>query len=368
LQYLSTAENVDVTDKGTLTRRAGYALQLVGAFHSLWSDGGDVCVVRDGYLTRLVEKNGALVPTQIKPVSANVEARFVRWPTDVLWTNGQEIGRIAGDVSFPIWPAVPATKPSVSVSGGGSFPGGLYQLILTAVDDAGRESPASQPVQVEVPDGCAVIVSAPGTCRVYMTPQNGDEFFRVGEMSGSLHIPLPPSGGARCVTRGLAVMPPGDAIAVSNGRLLVASGNVLYRSEPYSYGLYNPVGGHLLFPADITLLAPCGAGVYVAADKTYWLADDALREVLPYGAAVSSALHLPDSPSVAWYGERGLVIGDPTGSAQAVQADSVACEPGAAAALLMREENGLRQLVANVSDPRQTIAGVRTFFELEYEE
>ena len=73
----------------------------------------------------------------------------------------------------------------------------------------------------------------------------------------------------------------------------MARGRWLYVSEPYRYGLYNARRGFIPFPSEITVVQPCEDGVYVCADKTYWLPGDPLATtpvvLLPYGALLGSA-------------------------------------------------------------------------------
>ena len=89
-----------------------------------------------------------------------------------------------------------------------------------------------------------------------------------------------------------------------NGRLLVAVGSLLIYSEPFMPGLYRPSKNYIPFPAPITVLEACGAGVFVAADKTYWLGGEitaaSLAEVLPYGAVPRSGGTDPSAPNTCF--------------------------------------------------------------------
>ena len=68
-----------------------------------------------------------------------------------------------------------------------------------------------------------------------------------------------------------------------------------------------PGAGQLLpFPAPVSIAISGQNGIYVVADKTYWIPDEgAVADVLPYGAVSGTAFSLPNSSEVGWFGAEG---------------------------------------------------------------
>ena len=365
--YLRNAVNVDLTSAGTLQRRKGSTLVVPGAdCHSLWSDGEQAFYV-DG--TDLKRFSGGVVATGLargRPVS------FCKAPTgDVIWTDGVRLEAIdKGAVAVP----TPNPAPTVTASGGGALHAGHYQVCITAVAADGRESGSTWPVQVEVPDSGRIEVSGlPGTLvNIYVSPLNGDTLYLTASTTASSYI-IPVMGvqGAQCPALNLRPLPAGRFVREYHGRLLVADATGLYYSEPWAYGLYNPLRSYIPLPG-ITLLEPGQTGVYVAtADKTYWLSGldvdqvERMVEQLPYGAVEGSATRIENSNDIAWFSARGLVVGSQDGQAKNMQEENVVVGMAQVGATLYREQDGMRQLVAAVSGAQESRAAANSFMTME---
>ncbi|MDR3158997.1 MAG: hypothetical protein LBU11_08345 [Zoogloeaceae bacterium] len=372
--WLKRAVNVDVTNAGALKRRMGYRRALAATdAHSLWSDGERAFYVDGRTLCRL--EGDARSPRSVvaraglalgKPMS------FASFGEDIYYSNGAQLGRLeAGSEDAPVWPERLAWEPEIRVTADGALGKGLYQVMCTRADEAGRESVPCRANQAVVPEKGKITLTLLEAARVYLTPANGDEFYSHGLFpAGAVEIALAQDGGGRCFTRRLAPMPPGEIVRAAFGRLLIASGNTLFFSEPYLPGLYDPARGSIRFSRQITLLEPCGDGIYISADQTRWLsgdiaADAALRVVHPLPAYARSGQHLPDTEEVVWYSDLGLVKGDASGKAEFLQAGQIATKKGGAAAILYRRQDGLKQLVAAIDDAKRTVAGVRATMSAE---
>lgn len=145
-------------------------------------------------------------------------------------------------------------------------------------------------------------------------------------------------------------MPAGSCLAHYRGQLLVASGSFLFISEPYRYNLHKPHRGFIPFPAPITVVAPCEDGVYVCADKTYWLGGDlfdgAIVTLAQFGA-LKNSLVLDNGRALAyWQSHKGLVIGGAGGQIKFPQDDAMDFETAFAGATWLREREGQKYLVA----------------------
>ena len=361
--YLYSADNVDISANSYLRRRRGFARVIVGDCHSVWGDGGEGYAVIDRVLTHL--EPVALGQTPLIADMPPVALAYARAPDGwVYWSNGQEIGRLQGTQARAHITPTPSPAPS-AVPVAGALPAGRYQVAFTA-DGQDGESAATMPVVVDLPDGGGIAFTGmTPDMRAYATGPDGEVF---NEVQGGDYLSLT-NLGARAATILLAPMPPGRALAVYGGSLLVAAGNLLCVSEPYNYGLMNPSRGYIPFPAPVTVVQPCEDGVYVAADKTYWLAGDILDTtavtVLPFGALRGSSGFSPEQQFAYWQSPQGIVIAQPGGQVTTPQNDALAFGGAAAGATWYRERDGMRHIVAARIDASPARAVSRGFRQSE---
>lgn len=199
---------------------------------------------------------------------------------------------------------------------------------------------------------------------------NEAAYFTDGLRFGSYHPrpgPTPAWSSAASLHVGeqpLVSMPPGGHVAYHGGRLLVALGSALIFSEPFTPNLRDEARGFELFPATITCLAAVEGGVFVVADKTYFIAGgfpaQALRAVLDYGAPDQQAGYRDDG-GAHWLSSRGVVVVAANGDIKNIQEDRMALSIGGAAATLWREADGMRAIVAALAKHGDTGAGVGSY-------
>lgn len=162
----------------------------------------------------------------------------------------------------------------------------------------------------------------------------------------------------------LSPMPAGSCIAHHRGRVLVAVGNVLVYSEPFTPHLRDVSRGYEMFPAPITCIAAVEGGVFVVADETYWIAGgfpaESVRSVLSYGAPEQQAGYRPDG-GAHWMSQRGIVSCTGAGEIQNMQERNVALIAEGGAATLWREADGMTSIVAALSSPSSTGAGIGSY-------
>ena len=369
--FLRNAVNVDA-GHGTYSRRRGIEQALEGgACHSLWSDEKASFFVDGSGLYQLTDQLGkTLVRSDMTP---DLPLSYARVGDVVYWSNGIEIGKIANGVSTQVGPSVPNPPPTVSVDATGSLLSGMYQIAFSAVGTYGEESGLTWPDQVVVPDNGRISVSGlPGTAiNVYLSPQNGDKLFLAGSTTAATYeIPVVPALGAQATTVGLRQLPAGQILRYRNGRMLSAAGAMLYFSEPFAPALHSPARGYIVFPQRITMVEPFEDGVWVVADKTYWLAganieQASLTEVLPYGAVEGTATRDIRENQVWWFSERGIVMVESGGRIRNQQEENVAVDSAAVGASVYRERNGMRQVVASLFGTEVTHAAATSFMEAE---
>ncbi|MEQ6437221.1 hypothetical protein V8Z74_19640 [Comamonas sp. w2-DMI] len=342
--WLRVATNVDMTADGFLCSRGGFARSAAGGYHSLWADAQDAYAVRDGDLVHIHVRT--LAQTVAVPGVGRARVSFVRLPDGmVYWSNGERLGRLQGALAREVTTAAPNPVPVVDPTAG-SLPPGRYQLCFTALGPDG-ESASSEPQDVVLPQGGGIAIHGlkPGML-VYATGPDGEVF---NEIAPGDYLSLGNTGAA-CSTFMLSAMPPGRALAHYLGSLLVARGRFLYLSEPYRYGLTHASRAFIPFPGEITVLQAFDDGLYVCADKTYWIAGDPLNTspvvVLPYGALPGSLATDPREKTAYWQGEQGVVVARSGGAVSVPQDDALLFAAAVGGATLVREQGGEKHVIA----------------------
>lgn len=383
--YLARAENVDLTDQGSLKRRKGYVHALSGSdCHSLWSndDTGDSFYADGPLLKRVTSTGGGLSTTTIRSdLPLGRLLAFAHDGIDPVYTDGIGVYRISGGVHRLIVPPLLAVTPNAAAIGGGSVPPGLYQLVCTYADADGREGGATEDLHVELTvTGSIQLTSLPAAFPagvvalvIYMSPTNGDEIYRAVVLSSpqtTYTIPVIPTLDGRCLQRLLKPLPAGSDIAFVNGRMHVAVGKYLFYSEPFMPGLYRPESGYVPFVNDIALIESTPNSIYIVTDvDTFFvtgdIADATMAPKLPYGGIPRTSGQIKNKESCWWVSTRGIVIGDDAGNVTNRQEDNVVIDPAAAGAALYRELDGMKQLIAGTFAPTTSGAALGSWMEAE---
>jgi hypothetical protein len=383
--FLRSAVNVDLSNQGTLKRRRGFAQAISGTdCHSFWSDGADAFMVDGQSLYRI---NGLPdAPAKVLLTTGLVPGRHVsyaRAPTGaVYYSNGVTIGRIDPTVR-------PSTTPSLTITptvsfGNGSMPPGRYGVCFSYIDERGEEGPTTRPTWIDTTtathDISLIISNAPtvfptgaAALITYITKANDSTFLRAPPTrtpTASYSYGVTTLLGVRAPELMLSPTPPGDIVRFLSGRLLTAKGNLLSYSEPYMFGLVNPMRGFIQFPSTITVVEPTSGGTWVCADQTYWLpgldiGKTSVAAQAAYGGILGSSGQIPNTNDVFWMSPRGVVRGTQDGQMTNLQEDHVAVASAAYAAGSFRETDGLKQFVQSVFSPQPNRMAASTYMDAE---
>lgn len=195
-------------------------------------------------------------------------------------------------------------------------------------------------------------------------------YFTDGLRVGSYHPstgPTPEWASATATSIGdqvLVPMPAGQHIAHHAGRLLVAVGSAVIYSEPFTPHLRDEAKGFELFPAPITCLVAVEGGVFVVADKTYFIAGgfpaQAVRAVFDYGAPDQQLSYREDG-GAHWMSSKGVVSVTSSGEISNLQESRVSLSADGTAATLYREADGMETIIAALASPSNTGAGVGSY-------
>lgn len=371
--FLYGADNVDIDAQGYVKRRVGATRALAGAWHSAWdNDGKFGFAIVDDVLTRLEPNGAGLDQVAIRAGMSRAEVSYSLGADGaVYWTNGAEIRRMLEREDRAIATPPLTSAPVLSLTAG-ALPAGRYLYTLTVQGEDG-ESPATVVQQLDVPEGGGLALSdvlLDGLAvNLYLSGPNG-ELLGLAQTStdGRFSVLAPQETGRRCATIETAVMPAGSIVRHFNGRMVVAAGRMLYFSQPYRYGLYEPAAGYIPLPDDITVVEPCDSGIYICADKTYWLPDfnaSRLSELLPYGALAGSSVRSPAAKAAYWQSPRGLVMADMAGGVQNLQEAAIAFGPAVRGVSLYRAFDGMQHVISTRAGAEASVAVARSYMDAE---
>ena len=365
------AVNVDIHDKGAWSRRKGKTKAYDGtiAKGTLWADRGIglTLFVEGGELKRLNADNTADV---IRSSVTNKPMSYVLVNGIVYYSNGFVNGKIVEGNDKPWGVEPPGSQPTLTATTTGELPAGVYQVAVTFVAEDGVESGTGLAGTVTLASSGGIALTGlpqpdvqTHKVRVYVSTASGEILYKYGDFSpyGMVGItrlsettyPLRTQFGVR--------PQPFDLACYNNGRIFMAVGSTLYATDPLNYELVMPHKFFFQFAERITVVLPTQDGVYVVADKTYFIKDvdtDNLVQVdsVPYGAAFGSGIEIGNKANeVAWWSEKGLVIAGPGGDAKNVMLDNVAVSNFEQGKLIYREQDGMKQILAVLQNGMQSL-------------
>ena len=373
---LRDAVNVDITGTGKLRRRSGYSLLVSGSdVHSLFAYGSKVLFVDDGVLYSMEAgiwaKTALLSGFSSQPVSYEGIGQYV------YFSNGTLFGRydsLADSATFGWGAGDPGGQPTADPVSYGGLAEGTYQVAVTFLSADGMESGSTLATSVAVLAGGGIQLSSMpqgdgATIRVYISTANGtsEELWHHSDYAmGTTEVLLSKvTLGKPLTTQHLEPLPPGQFIRRFQGRLYVAQGSFLAYSEALRFHLWAADDNYIVFPERITALEPTLDGLYVVAGKTNFLAGTdpkqfQLREMAPTGAAEGTGTQVPGTvfPSLQtghtvayWFSERGPVVGLPGGQIRYLLDGRLAVDQFLRGASLLREQDGMRQIVTSLQKP-----------------
>lgn len=375
--------NVDIDSvMGGLSTRDGQTLRNAGAYHSLWSKD-DVCLIASGTQLKNVRTLGAgSYALDVLRSDLTAGARLSYWMVNgqVYYCNGHETGVVKRGANRTFGLAQPTGQPVAAPIGGG-LPAGRYQYAVTYLRDDGQESGTGLAGTIDLgnpltPAGPSAFASGIGFSMIpvsadptviakaiYITPTNGEVLYRAMVISAAattaqyrnagydLRLPLNTQFGRP--------VPVGHMVAWYRGRMLMAQGSVIWYSLPYRYEMFMLRKAFLPFEADINLLAPVEDGVFVGADKTYFLQGLApetfqSRVVAGYPAipgtlAYEQGDYLGDGVAgraAYWASPRGHCVGTNGGSFKNITESRFSYPIGQRGAGIVRQVRGNNQYLA----------------------
>lgn len=275
LSWLKTADNINVTPAGGITRRSGYSLAQAGNFPS-------------GYATVDEQRLYLVEDLQLKTIYGTVLAALTStapmWWTEVegvvFFNNGTDSGLIQPDNTVLPWAwPVPGT-PTLSAISGNLAPG-LYRVRCTYLLPDGRETGPGDVAELRLEAGHALqIADIPQVAglrtTVYLAPANSTVFlFADTPLGASLLWRYPPEVlGMELNNVDAFPLPAGSSLVQEwRGRIFVAmydaegDQTVLWQSQALGYHLFNVASDYLLLPGKVLMLAPHAQGLVIGTER-----------------------------------------------------------------------------------------------------
>lgn len=234
----------------------------------------------------------------------------------------------------------------------GTMPAGIYKVAVTELHD-GIES-GCIPATINVGAGQAISVTtySAGNCRLYSSVANGQTLYHQGSATIQNKISVPVDDTARLETAMLSSLPFCNMLTSHNAMIVGARGRFLYHTRPMTPHLHNPESDYIQYAEDITIIAAVAGGIYVCADKTYFVSGLGSQEVNQrlvheFGAITGTAVKLP-SGAVTWFSKYGQVIAGPDGAVELVNRASYSPDTAKDGAAGLLEHNGNQMIVTTM--------------------
>ena len=327
---LREAINVDVDNSGNIRRREGYALLYSGIdidslYKRYFREAGELKYLNDdNTATVIVDVVGTVSYTEFNDL--------------IYYTDGLNNGILDGFNAYPLGIPTPRLMGSEPTQG---------QIVTTYTyrdQITGEESGAARALY----NATTYDKVGYDTVRYDTT---GDD--------GRLY-----ASGRILQTQFLDPIPAGQIIEYYKGKLYIAEGSTLWFSQPHYYGLTRISDDFFNFPSKITICIAVDSGIYVVADKTYFITfskteEAQIKEVSQNKAVEGTGLLVPGSDlgyefegEVAyWFSEVGPVAGLPNGQLHNLTDDAMAVPDNTdnIGASLYRETNGIRQIISTMA-------------------
>ncbi|RLL50333.1 hypothetical protein D9K79_00860 [Acinetobacter cumulans] len=336
--HVRDAVNVDFTDAGNIKMRQGISRQTSKPLKNLWQSPlhGDCFASLYGDWVKFDPYSWE--HEVILPDAAEGKLKHIVVNNKVVMCSANGIFTYDGRKAQPLAISTPAA-PMVSQSADGSLHEGNYSFAVSWLR-AGAESALSEISTVCLSQNSAAVFTFPlcfddevSHVRLYMTELNGSELRQAGEYPIdmlSLDLASMPDLGRAVSTQYLSPMKQGDYLNVWRGRILTATANLIYFSEPLAFHLMDERYSFIQMPQKITFIEPVDSGIWVGQfDHVAFLRGSDLKQLVleskaaanPLAGSSFSAdsalagaeLSQGGSHCAVWLSEKGYAIGTPSG-------------------------------------------------------
>lgn len=322
--------NLFLSAKARVRRRPGKNSVIAGSMHSAFAtaDQKTLLMVKDNSLV-LVNKDFSIKSLRTGMLPGR-QISYAEINDEIFYSNASQLGRVVFG-SHHNW-GIPIPNPPTLTRTGGIMQAGTYGVIATFLRAGGRESGTSAPITIDIPANSGIQISLPSTTdasvtlvALYVTQPDGIDYYRAGFYTpGAASISF--QGVLSDVRPGTMFKGPpiaGQALAYFSGVCLIAVGDVLYWTDPYSYELVDYSTNYKQLPDWIDIVAPVEDGVYLSyGGKIGFMRGRDLKAaelvtLTPYGSTPGTltyvdgitGIDIPSKKIAVWSSEHGVVAG-----------------------------------------------------------
>jgi hypothetical protein len=359
---LVQASNVDIDDSGAVARRAGQTLESANVAHSLWSNADQsICLFVEGSSLKRLMTVGGTVVTLALGLTSGRRMAFVEVNDRVYFSNGAQTGVIDGSVRS--WGIAATEAPAVSAIAG-QLGAGVYQAAYTHLRRDGQESGCALAAQITLGDGAGVRFTwnAPEDADVdevalYLSEPNGMVMYQAGVYAAAA-LSADVTGPALALplaTQWLDAPPPGQCLALHNGRIFIGAGAFVFGTGALDFEHCDLRDYLALDGSAVRFIVGVTGGLFIGtAQAVYFASGERLESytlrkvstapavigsvVTANGAVVTGNAELSPHEVVLFTTAEGVFMGLPDGSVQNLTQERYRFAPGAEGAAVFREE------------------------------
>jgi len=351
MDWLVTANNVNITDTGAIEKRAGYTTVRAGSFSGAYTtldsqrmyliDGNNITTF-DGAAIAVLESTAPMFWAEIN--------------NQVFFNNGTDSGVILPDNTILDWswsvPAAPNVSPVT-----GSLPNGIYQVRCAFVLADGRETGVGEAAEIAVTGEQGIAISNipqfPGAMtNVYMAPANSDVYQLAATTTGSAFVWNFSNDalGVDLRTSFVDPLPQGSsAIQFFKGRAYAAQympeadQTVVWYSEPLAFHLFNLNSDFFLVPGHVLMMAPTDTALVIGTEaRVFSYTDNKLDWLANYGV-IPGQHWAKDDERILFWTTRGVCSALPFTN---LTEKSVSVAPGIKAGGTIVRQGGQKRYLA----------------------
>jgi hypothetical protein len=350
LGWLTTADNVDVSDAGALSKRHGYMLAQAGSFTSAFStfDSQRCYLIKNG---TLIDFNGVVLKSGIN----TAPMYWAEINNQVFFNNGVDSGIILQDNTVIDWEWIAPASPNVAAVTG-NLPAGVYQVRCTFTLFDGRETGASEVAEISLADGQALQISGielkpSHVTHVYVAPADSTVFqkaFSTTSQTAFVWNSPVETLGTDLLNVFLDPLPSTDVIQAWKGRMYASkyieseNQSVIWFSEPLGFHLFKLNQNFIMVSGRVTMLAPHDEALIVGTTQKIHAYDGLnLIRLADYGVVAGQHWAKDDSRILFW-SDRGLCAALPFSNLTEQQ---VSVAPGVSAGGTIVRHHGQKRYV-----------------------
>lgn len=351
--------NFDPSADGVMHLRSGFDLVVPGENIRGALGIGDHVLIADG--TKLIDFNESIGSTaQLASIAGS--GRFVGdvLNDELFFCTENQSFRYKNGALRP-WGVPTVTLQPVPTLGAGSLAAGSYQCAATFIDAHGDEGGTTEALIIDVPANSSlgfILPSPPdgGKVRLYVSSVNGGTPYLQYEGVGAYICSVVMDSSARLDTQFLREPVTGDSITAHNGVLVIAAGSTLHMTLPMRPHLRSAMTGFFQFSKPIDMVMSCDGGIYLAADKTFFLTaietpEPVSTKVLDFGAVRGSGARGIKKEAV-WMTRYGVAMSDGQGGATLISEANFVPELASSGSSGVLEHNGNQLVVTTMHDPK----------------